>query len=448
MEWPAKMLMETEEVGLVADEPSAGPRLWRRRAVIAVVIIVVIVAAGGAGVGTWLATRTSTSKPALQVSTETVAVTTGTMKETQSASGTIEPAAQADLSFAVSGQVTGVRVVAGQRVRVGQTLAKVDPSALRDTVDADSAALSSARARLASDKSAAASVSQIDSDQASVTSAKTQLTTARTDLADAKLRSTIRGTVASVDLTVGQQVTGTGGSAASSASGGASSSGASTNGGSSSASSATSSSAVSSSSSSSSAQIVVISTDSYVVSTTVDDTQIGEVKTGDQADITPSGSSTVVYGVVSSVGLIASSSSDVATFPVTITVTGTQSGLYAGSSATVSIIVKQLNDVIEVPTPAISYSTSGQATVTVVTGGKHVSRAIKTGETSGTDTQVTSGLSAGQQVVERVVKFNGTAGGTRSLLGGGTGGTGGGFGGFGGLRGGGRTGTGVGGAGG
>ena len=38
-----------------------------------------------------------------------------------------------------------------------------------------------------------------------------------------------------------------------------------------------------------------------------------------------------------------------ATFPVTIAVTGSPSGLYAGSTATVSIIVQQINNVVEVP---------------------------------------------------------------------------------------------------
>jgi macrolide-specific efflux system membrane fusion protein len=446
----APMLTETEQVASVADQPPAGPRLWRRRRVIAVAIVVAVVAAGGAGLGTWLATRTSTAKPVLQVSTETVAVTTGTMQETDSASGTIEPAAQANLSFAVSGQVTKVKVVAGQKVRVGQTLARVNAAALRATVNAAKATLSSAQARLTTDTSDAATASQLDSDQASVTSAKTQLATAKADLADAGLTSTIKGTVASVDLSVGQQVTGSGGNASAGTGGGGNGTGGNSGGGAS-ASSAASASAADASSSSSSAQIVVISTDTYVVSTTVDDTQIGAVKVGDQADITPSGSSTVVYGVVSSVGLLASSSSDVATFPVTIAVTGTPKGVYAGSSASVSIIVKQLNDVVEVPTAAISYSTTGKATVTVVTNGKHATQSIQTGEVSGLDTQVTSGLRAGQQVVERVVKFNGTAGGgTRSLLGGtgGAGRTGFGGGGFGGGGFGGRTGSGGGGAGG
>ena len=56
------------------------------------------------------------------------------------------------------------------------------------------------------------------------------------------------------------------------------------------------------------------------------------------------------------ISLIGSQSSNVTTFPVVIDVTGNPSGLYAGATAEdVSIIVKQLNNVTEVPTQAISY---------------------------------------------------------------------------------------------
>ena len=77
----------------------------------------------------------------------------------------------------------------------------------------------------------------------------------------------------------------------------------------------------------------MIGTDSYIVNTTVDDTEIGQIADGDQADIVPTGSTTTDYGTVASVSLIGSQSSNVTTFPVVIDVTGTL-GLYAGSTAT------------------------------------------------------------------------------------------------------------------
>ena len=46
-------------------------------------------------------------------------VTTGTIQQTVASSGTIEPASQASLNFAVSGTVTAVNVKAGQTVTAG-----------------------------------------------------------------------------------------------------------------------------------------------------------------------------------------------------------------------------------------------------------------------------------------------------------------------------------------
>jgi macrolide-specific efflux system membrane fusion protein len=409
----------TEEVPVIVSGPgghTAPPRrLWRRRNIVALVVVVVLV---GAGLTYWLTSGSASSSP-LEVTTQVVSVTTGTMKQSVSASGTIEPTSQAGLDFGVSGKVTAVNVVAGQKVTAGETLAAIDPSALQADVDSAQSSLTSVQAKLSGDESASASTSQIDSDEASVSTAETQLTTAQTNLADANLTSTIAGTVASVDLIVGQQVSGSGTSSSSQSStastgGSASTSGSASTG----AASGGSTSSAASSSTSSSAQVEVISTDSFMVSTTVDDTQVGQVKTGDQAVITPSNSTANAYGTVTSVGLVASSSSDVATFPVTIAVTGSPTGLYAGSTATVSIIVKQINDAVQVPTAAISYS-GGQATVTAVVNGSHVTRSVTTGEVSSGDTQITSGLSAGDKVVERVVKFNpSAAGGGRSLFGG------------------------------
>ena len=120
--------------------------------------------------------------------------------------------------------------------------------------------------------------------------------------------------------------------------------------------------------------------------------------------------------------LIGSQSSNVTTFPVVIDVTGDPSGLYAGSTATVNIIVKQLNNVTEVPTAAISYSSSGQASVTQVVNGSDVVKPVTVGPAQSGETQIVSGVTAGDKVLERVITFRGGAGGTGGGLFGGTGG--------------------------
>jgi macrolide-specific efflux system membrane fusion protein len=391
------------------------PRPWWRRRARWVVAGLVIVFAGG-GTGIWLATR-STSPVGIVTSTQIVTATIGTIKQTVNASGTIEPASQAALSFPVSGRVTAVNVVAGDRVVVGQVLATVDPSVLQAQLDAAQATLDSADAKLAADEANAASTTQLASDNASVASATSQLSSAKTARADASLVSTISGTVASVNLTVGQQLTGGSNANSSNSAPGANSTG-----------------SPAASSTGSSAQITVIGTDAYVVNATVDDTVIGELLKGDQATITPTGSTVVVYGTVGSIGVIASQSSSVATFPVTIDVTGNPGGLFPGATANVAIVVKQLNNVVEVPTGAISYA-GGNPTVTAVIDGKDVVRAVTVGPSAAGQTQIVSGVSPGERVVEQIVRFVGGAPGGRGgtgLFGGGTGGLpgGGGGGGF------------------
>lgn len=438
-ESPADLTAELplDDENVLAAPPSS---FWRRHRWPLFGVAVVVVAAAIA-LPLWL---TSGSAPpvGLSVTTVTVPVTTGTIQQTVTSSGTIEPASSASLNFAVSGTVTAVNVKAGQTVTAGQVLATVDTTALSEQVSAAQAQLTAANDRLASDEASSASTSQIDSDQASVTSAESSLSTAQTNLNDASLTSTIAGTVASVSLTPGQQVTGTG------SGGGSSGSGATGSGGSGTGSSGTGGTG---SSGSSTAQIEVIGTDSYIVNTTVDDTQIGQISDGDQVVITPGssssggggggasttggGSSSTVYGTVGSISLIGSTTSNVTTFPVVIDVTGNPSGLYAGASASVSIIVKQLNNVTEVPTQAISYNAStGQATVTQVVNGAHVVKDVTVGQAGQNgETQITSGVNPGDKILERQIKFNAPGGASGGLLGGGggksgfPGGAGGGF---------------------
>jgi len=183
------------------------------------------------------------------------------------------------------------------------------------------------------------------------------------------------------------------------------------------------------------------------VNSTVDSSQVSQVAVGDQATITVSGSTTPVYGTVGSVGLLATTTSGVSTFPVVVDVTGSPAGLYGGSSATVSIITEELQDVIVVPTTAIQYS-GNNTTVDLDSGGKKVAAVVTIGAASGGDTQVTQGLSVGDKIYVTEVSFRGATGtGTGAGLFGGGGGGGFGGGGGGGFGGGGGGGFGGGGGG-
>jgi hypothetical protein len=195
---------------------------------------------------------------------------------------------------------------------------------------------------------------------------------------------------------------------------------------------------------------VLISNGSYIVNASVDDTEVGQVKTGDQAVITADGSTQPVYGTVSSVALLASGSSSVPSYPVTIGVTGSPSGLYAGASATVSIIVKQLANVLTVDSAAIHY-VNGKTVVYVKSGNGVATQTVTLGMSEGGSTQVLTGLTDGQQVqIPAAPARTGTGstsgtGGAGGAGGAGRFGGGGGLGGTGGLGGGGAGGLGGGG---
>ncbi len=360
---------------------------------IAVAAIVVVL---GAGTAAWAATRGSGSPTTTSI---LATASRGTIKSTVSATGTLQPARQADLGFAVSGTVRTVSVAVGDRVRTGQVLATVGAAALRADRAAAAANLTAAQSQLAADTAAGAADTQLTSDDAAVSSARSTLTSAQAAVRDASLRATFSGRVATVDLAVGDSVAGSGSGSGTGGSGGTGQ--------------------ATGSSTTSAGTITVISTSAYVVDASVGSSDLASLKKGLQAQITPTGSSQTLYGTVSSVGLVASSSgstsgsssSGSATFPVTIAVTGDVTGVYAGSSADVSIIVKQVPNVLTVPTAAV-HSSAGKTTVTVSTKGKQVVTPVTIGQVYGAQTEITAGLTAGQQVVVTTLRLPTGTGGT------------------------------------
>jgi multidrug efflux pump subunit AcrA (membrane-fusion protein) len=355
-----------------------GTHALRRHWVLGLVAAVVVVG----GVGAWLTLRPD----AATTTTITATAASGTFRTTVTADGTITPSRTSDLTFPSGGTVSTVLATEGEKVTKGEVLARMDASALTARRDAASATLDAAQTQLDDDVDADASDTQLASDRASVASAASDLSTAQDDVDGATLKAPFTGTVSAVGLAVGD------------------STGSSTSGGGGTTTSAASTTTTTAASGSTSA-ITVISTSSYVVDASVGSSDLAQLKKGLQVEITPTGSTAVVYGVVETVGVIAQSSgtgtgtgsTGAATFPVTIRITGSTKGLYAGSSASVSIIVKQVENVLTVPTQAVT-TKSGKTYVSVVKNGKVTRTAITIGQTYGAQTEVTEGLSAGDTV--------------------------------------------------
>jgi macrolide-specific efflux system membrane fusion protein len=386
------------------------------------------------------------STPARTVSQQLVTAKRGVVQSTVSGSGTLSPRRQADADFGTTGTVTSIHVKVGQHVNAGDVLANLDTGADEaqlagaqaglqnaddDLTSAETATSSSATTTPASTgrgststASSAGSTMSVAAAQAAVDSAQVTLRNAETALEKTALHAPISGTVASINGAVGDTV-----------GGGASGSGSS-----------------SSSSSSSSGFIVLAQVHRFTMSLSLTESDIGSVKVGQAATVTVNAADGQEFSAhVSSIGVLASSSSASASsgssssavsYPVTLTLDQTGSRLKPGMSASADIITQQQSG-ISVPTQAIQGST-----VTVVRGGKQTPVAVQTGIAGGSNTIITSGVKAGEQVVVTSVSAaagaaangagagNNAAGGLRRF-GGAGGGVGSALGGGGGFRGGG-----------
>ncbi|MBN9188147.1 MAG: HlyD family efflux transporter periplasmic adaptor subunit, partial [Microbacterium sp.] len=323
---------------LVAPADGAGStrprRRWYRRPLLWVAIGVVVLAVG---VGAFFVVRASAR---VQASPITYRVTSTTLQQTVSTTGTIEPAHQSQLSFVSPGTVSSVSVKVGDKVSAGEKLAAIDPASLQSDVTLAEAQVAEAQAQVSA--SAGGSATEEASAAAQLASAQAKLQSAQQALTAATLVSPIAGVVASVGVAVGDQV------------GGSSSTGTSASR------TATGSPGTGQTTTTATAAISVISTDSWIVNAAVGSSDLPSIKPGLQVQITPSGAQKPIFGTVSSAGIVASSSTGgAASFPVVIAVTGTPTGLYAGTSASVSIIVKQIADALVVPTQAV-HTTAGR----------------------------------------------------------------------------------------
>lgn len=328
--------------------------------------VVVVLAAG---VTTWLLLQPQPTAGA-QTRTRTFTVEKGTQTVTVGLTGTLSPQTQSSLNFGVSGTVTKVYVSPGDTVKKGARLARVDDDDLQDALELAKANLETARANL-DDVEDDGTDAAVTAAQAQVKSAKAAVASAEDDLDSAVLRATISGTVASVDLTVGDTVTGSG----SSGQGGGQTP-----------------------TDTTTAQVVVVSTSAWQLDATVGSADLANLKAGQAVSVLPDGATEPVAGTVASVGIVATSTSDgSATFPVVVNLEGKHPELYSGTTAAGTVTVGEYPDVLTVATMAIS-TRDGKSVVTRVNGTTVEEVEVSVGRVFGEATEVTAGLAEGDTV--------------------------------------------------
>ena len=367
-------------------------RRWRAARpvgrVAAIVVAVLVLAGAGTGIWWFTGRDKADAAPTTGATTTSVAASLTTLQKSVSATGTLTPTVQESVSFDVSGTVTSVAVAAGATVTAGQALATVDTLQLNADLLSAKADLVTAQATLAdlqaADDGSDTATAQIEAASARVDVAQAAETAAETAMGESTLVAPVAGLVTSVDLEVGQKVTGSGSSSSAGSSG--SSAG------------AAASASSSSSSSASTGQFEIVGTGAYEVSLSVDDTDVALVEPGDQVELTSTDLTGTVFGVVRTVGPL-STSTGVAAYPVMVDVTGDTSALHDGISVDAAIVYERRADVLTIPTAAITKAADGTTTVTkVASDGTTSTVTVTTGESSGTVTEITAGLAEGDQV--------------------------------------------------
>jgi multidrug efflux pump subunit AcrA (membrane-fusion protein) len=203
-----------------------------------------------------------------------------------------------------------------------------------------------------------------------VTAAQLTLKTAQNNLADAVLTAPTAGTIASVNGAAGQYI-----------SGGATA--------------AVSTSATSTASTSSSAFITLSDLTAAQVSAAISEADIGKIQPGQKVNFTVTGYPNRTFsGTVAAIEPAGTTTSNVVTYTVLISVDPTDVQLLPDMTATVGIITQQADGVVLVPAGAVS-----NGKVSVLQNGTVTPVAVQTGISDGVNTQIVSGLEPGAQVV-------------------------------------------------
>jgi hypothetical protein len=279
----------------------------------------------------------------------------------------------------------------------------------KQTIQLQQASLAATKASQAID------TATITQDEAAVTQDQQTVTSDGSALQGTVLTASISGTVTAVNGAVGQTVSGGSSSAA---------------GSNSSALSASSS----SSSSSSSGFVTIDNLRDLEVVAGFAEADATKIAVGQPATVTLAAlPSTEVAGVVAAISPTSVVSSNVVTYDETIALKDPPATVLDGMTADVSVVVETATNVLEVPSAAVT-TTGLSSTVTVLKNGKDVTTRVTVGLVGNSTTQILSGVTAGEKLVEptATISSSGTTGSTSPtrVFGGGGGGFagGGGFG--------------------
>ncbi|MER7499556.1 biotin/lipoyl-binding protein [Nonomuraea pusilla] len=330
-----------------------------------------------------------TDQAAGDATVRTVTAGRGTVVAAVSASGAVESARSRSLSFGVSGTVEHVYVKAGDKVAEGDVLATLDDAAAQENLSAAKAAYDGA----AEDGTSTAKL------YAAYVKARNAYREARRAVAATVLKAPFAGTVTAVNGAVGGPASGTssGSAAGSAGSGGA--------GGTASAASQTSGQG--------SGFVELADPAKLRIVGSFTESDVARLRKGQTAAITFDALPGVTAaGKVTQIQPVATTSDNVVQYPVTVTFAEAPAQVRLGQTATVEVEVGRAENVVAVPSTAVSTS-GGQPTVTLLRDGRQVRTPVEVGVRGGALTEITSGVSEGDLIVPPATTTGTTGNGPR-----------------------------------
>ncbi|MCM1339315.1 MAG: efflux RND transporter periplasmic adaptor subunit [Muribaculaceae bacterium] len=358
-------------------------------------IIIPLIAALVLG-GVW-----AVNAKAHKVSYQTEKLSKCTITDVVEASGTINPVNIVSVGSTVSGLMKEIYVDFNSEVKKGQLLAQIDPANFQAAVDQNLAQINNAQANLAklnaqlvmAEKTynryknlysknfiAKSELDQAESDylaqkasigaqRASIAQARATYNTAMTNLGYTKIIAPVDGTIISRDIDVGQPVA----------------------------------------ASFQAPELFKIAQDltKMQIEVNVSEADIGQVKEGQEVEYTLDGyPDSTFYGKVTQVRLDSTTTSNVVTYTVIVSVSNEDLKLKPGMTANVSIITKRSENVLCAPSIALKYSpeSTGQKYknqgIWVLDKGKPSRIDIKQGSSDDSNVEIISDkLKAGDEVI-------------------------------------------------
>jgi membrane fusion protein, macrolide-specific efflux system len=160
---------------------------------------------------------------------------------------------------------------------------------------------------------------------------------------------------------------------------------------------------------------VLVMSNRLIVKAQVDETDIGQIKIGQPATITLDAyAGESVGGKVDHIAFEAKTVSNVTIYEVEVAPQRVPEFMRSGMTANVLFLVDKKDDVVTVPSEAIMGGERRSFVLVPAEKGPPSRQEVSTGLSNGKVTEITSGLSAGDAVLIRTVKFSGekSAGGS------------------------------------